>query len=91
VGLKPAEFWRMTFPEVFRQIEGFYERQESEWKRVYVLWSIQKTGESISFDEFMGRKPVLAPADRFTDLWEMIERDRENPEPKVTEHGSTSS
>jgi hypothetical protein len=49
----------MSFFEFFCQVKGFYDREEMKWKRVYVLWSIQKVGDPVTFDQFMGRPKKL--------------------------------
>lgn len=77
--------------EFFRLVKGFYDRQEMEWKRVYTLWAVQIKGEAPSFDEFMGRKPVLSDEEKFQELWELLERDRAKAVPKVTDNGSSAS
>lgn len=77
----------MSFLEFFRQVKGFYDRQEMEWKRVYVLWSIQKSGEAVSFDQFMGRQPVLSDEEKFSRLREQIEEERNTGVHVITECG----
>jgi hypothetical protein len=73
IALKPDEFWRMSFFEFFCQVKGFYDRQEMEWKRVYVLWSAQ-IKEPPTFEEFMGRpkKPSDMTEEEILAEWEQV-------------------
>lgn len=56
-----------------------------EWRRTYVLWRLQ-VKEPMSYEQFMGRAPVLSPEEKFADFWELIERQREKEK-----HGSAAS
>jgi hypothetical protein len=63
-----------------------------KWRRTYRLWALQFK-DPVGFEQFMGRKPVLNPEEKKQEFWEMIERDRQSANPKVTEKpdGSTAS
>ena len=74
----------MSFGEFWRMVRGFDKRQEMEWARTYKLWCLHITGDKPSFDQFMGRAPVLSKEDKFADFWEALERDRAGKR-KVTE------
>jgi hypothetical protein len=76
----------MTFPEFLRYRDGFYAREEMKWKRTYVLWGAQKK-DPPSFDEFMGRAPILTKEEKAQSLWEQIEEERATGNHVISECG----
>lgn len=57
-----------------------------EWRRTHRLWAVQLK-DAPSFDEFMGKRPVLSKEDKAERLWEQVEEERRTGVHVISECG----